>query len=238
MKKLILTCFLVLMISNISAIVINEVEMNPLDGSDGKEWVELYNDKNEAINISGWELHDGVKKRHSIPEGTIIEKNDFYVIELSSAVLNNDGDFVILYNNEGNEIDRTETLKDSKWSLETWQLCDSWEFLEATKGEKNKCETKEEESELPSEQNEKIINDTIEEFGEEVDVNKENGFVEGGGGGGGITSKVIQLTPKDIKSEENIESLDKTDYVKYGFIGFCILIGVLLILKNKKKSQI
>ena len=53
-----------------------------------------------------------------------------------------------------------------------------------------------------------------------------------------LTPEVISLTPKDIKSEENIESLDKTNYVKYGFIGFCILIGVLLILKNKKKSQI
>ncbi len=52
-----------------------------------------------------------------------------------------------------------------------------------------------------------------------------------------ITPEIISLTPKDIKSEDNTESLDKADYAKYGFIGFCILIGVLLILKNKKKSK-
>jgi len=52
-----------------------------------------------------------------------------------------------------------------------------------------------------------------------------------------LTPEVISLTPKDIKSEDNIESLDKTDYAKYGFIGFCILIGALLILKNKRKQK-
>jgi len=53
-----------------------------------------------------------------------------------------------------------------------------------------------------------------------------------------LTPEIIKLnTPKDIKSEDNIESLDKTDYAKYGFIGFCILIGVLLILKNKRKQK-
>lgn len=53
-----------------------------------------------------------------------------------------------------------------------------------------------------------------------------------------LTPKVISLTPKDIKSEEDKKVLGKKDYAKYGFIGFCILIGVLLILKNKRKNGI
>lgn len=52
-----------------------------------------------------------------------------------------------------------------------------------------------------------------------------------------ITPEIIDLTPKDIKTEENIEKLDKTNYIKYGFIGFCVLIGILLVLKNKRKQK-
>ena len=81
-----------------------------------------------------------------------------------------------------------------------------------------------------------ITQETIEEYVENPNkdllgnIEKENEKTS-------LTSEVISLTPKDIKSEDNIESLDKTDYAKYGFIAFCILIGVLLILKNKRKQK-
>ena len=93
-----------------------------------------------------------------------------------------------------------------------------------------------EEPENETNEEEEIIED---DAGKEDLLNKS---VEDAMGGLGektqtITPEVISLTPKDIKSEDNIESLDKTDYAKYGFIGFCILIGVLLILKNKRKQK-
>ena len=205
--------------------------MNPEDGSVGKEWVELYNNENEAVDISEWEIWDGLKtptRRQIIQNETIIEEGDFYVVELKSSVLNNAGDFVILYNSNEEEIDRTETLKDSEWSYETWQLCDSWEFLEATKEEKNKCETKDE---TLKEITQESIEEYVEEAGDTALQNPDELKNRG------ITPEVISLTPKDIKSEENTESLDKADYAKYGFITFCILIGVLLILKNKRKQK-
>ncbi len=52
-----------------------------------------------------------------------------------------------------------------------------------------------------------------------------------------ITGKIINLTPKDIKTERNIENIDKQNYFRYGFIAFCVLIGILLILKSNKKSK-
>jgi len=225
---------MVLVISLISAVRINEIEMNPEDGTSGKEWIELYNDENEDIDISDWEIWEGIygssgpKKILSIPGGTIIEEGDYYVVKLSSAVLNNKGDFVILYNNNGEEVDKTETLKDSDWSLETWQLCDGWEFLEATKGKKNKCETKEE-----------VVEEEIIEENQEIEEKPEPEELKVVSSGN-ITAEIIKLEPletKDIKSEDNTESLDKADYAKYGFIAFCILIGVLLILKNKRKQK-
>jgi len=238
MKKLILLCFVILLVSNISAIKINEIEMNPEDGSYGKEWIELYNDENEDIDISDWEIWEGIygssgpKKILSITNGTVILEKGFYIIEWGIK-LNNNGDFVILYDSFGNKIDETETLEESSSSTKTWQLCDSWEFLEATKGEKNNCENEEEpEEETDEVVEEEIIEDVIEEKPEPEELKVVSS--------GSITPEVIKLSPlspKDIKSEDNIESLDKTDYAKYGFIVFCILIGVLLILKNKRKQK-
>ena len=85
----------------------------------------------------------------------------------------------------------------------------------------------------------KVNDDELVEDGGESDFarNEEELDEQGPELEGGLT-QVIQLnTPKDIKSEDNIESLDKADYAKYGFIIFCILIGVLLILRNKKRQK-
>lgn len=45
---------------------------------------------------------------------------------------------------------------------------------------------------------------------------------------------VIKLNSKSIKTEENTESLDKINYVKYGFVVFCTLLGLLFIFRKKK----
>ncbi len=39
---------------------------------------------------------------------------------------------------------------------------------------------------------------------------------------------------KDIKSDDTKKKLDKSDWAKYGFIGFCVLLGFLFILKKRK----
>lgn len=49
-----------------------------------------------------------------------------------------------------------------------------------------------------------------------------------------VEREVISLIPKDIKTEENNESLSKGNYSIYGLLGFGILIGVLFLFKNKK----
>ena len=45
--------------------------------------------------------------------------------------------------------------------------------------------------------------------------------------------EVIKLTPKSIKTEDNKKELSKENYVKYGFVIFCILLGFWFILKGK-----
>jgi len=48
--------------------------------------------------------------------------------------------------------------------------------------------------------------------------------------------KIITLNSptKDIKSKDDKKNLDKKDWAKYGFIGFCVLLALLFILKKRK----
>jgi len=92
----------------------------------------------------------------------------------------------------------------------------------------NGYEEEPEEQQLPEEPEEEVVEINEEVIKDYVDTRSKEIP---------LTAEVISLTPKDIKSEDNTESLDKADYAKYGFIGFCILIGVLLVLKNKRKQK-
>ncbi len=161
------------LLTNISALKITEIEMNPLEGKDGIEWIELYNDENSDIDISGWKIWEGVygssgpKIIETMPNGTIIQKKGFYIVEWSTTKLNNAGDFVILYDSNGTKIDETEMLDESESGVKTWQLCDSWEFKLSTKGEENSCEEAEEPVE-EAEEDKETTKEEKEEINEEL----------------------------------------------------------------------
>lgn len=93
--------------------------------------------------------------------------------------------------------------------------------LEKIKSQGLACvETEDDEpSEVESEE-ENIESDVI--TGNEVDMQ------------GNIEKGVIALEPKDIKEDENSES--NTKYV-YGFVLFCIMLGLLFLLKFLKQKQ-
>ena len=95
-------------------IFISEILADPAAGpagdanSDGvasssdDEFVELFNDANEAVDLSGWSLSDALRTRHVFPSGSVLPKQQFLVIFGSNAStgtlsLNNTGDTVTLY---------------------------------------------------------------------------------------------------------------------------------------------
>jgi hypothetical protein len=233
-----------------SSIRINEVEMNP---AEGKEWVELYNEDDEDINITKWEIWEGIsgssgpKKIKNFSEETILGAGEFYVIEFNNK-LNNGGDFVILYNNSIKRIDETPLLDESKNSSKTYQLCNSnWKFLESTKGTENNCV---EDGEEQPENTIESENQTQEETPSEEEKIGEEDIEEGTSEKETITPslikeeiKTVNLTPimlnspnsKDIKSEDNKEIL-KRNLSFYGIITFGIVLGALLLL-NKRKNK-
>lgn len=66
-----------------AVVVMNEVFSRGT--TEDPDWVELYNDSDVEINISGWLIYDsggqsGSKPKKAIPEGTILAARSFYVI--------------------------------------------------------------------------------------------------------------------------------------------------------------
>jgi hypothetical protein len=90
-----------------------------VDGDDAKgEWIELFNPGSNT-NISGWTITDNTKT-FTIPEAVFIRSDAYMILSRDNATifnttgcsslqmtlgLNNDGDYLILKDSEGNEID-------------------------------------------------------------------------------------------------------------------------------------
>ncbi len=107
---------------------INEIMANPDYDEDLNEWIEIYNDGNSSIDIKDYKIGDKlIKGGNSNGSGAIISANYFGIITDSEnrvydnfyfgenivklylegdLVLSNGGKEIILYDNNGNEIDR------------------------------------------------------------------------------------------------------------------------------------
>lgn len=230
---------LVFLLSGVSALRINEVEINPLSGN---EWVELYNDGSSDINLSELQIWEGVygssgPRKIKIHLEGIISEGQYYVIDLnSSSILNNDGDFILLKNLNNETIDEIPKLKElSPATSKTWQLCSSeWKFLEATKGAINSCpiQTPTETQNNSEQINQSVINETITP--NTITQTSSPPILEDK-----VVKQTQELTPinlsKNIKTQNGNEGNKK--YAIYGFIGFCILLTILFVLKGKGRKN-
>lgn len=81
MKKTILTfsCFLCFLLSIHAQMVITEIMYNPPpSGTDTLEYIELYNNTNGPVNISGWHFTEGVT--FTFPANTTVPANGYVVV--------------------------------------------------------------------------------------------------------------------------------------------------------------
>ena len=102
-----------------NSVVINEVEINPLNGS---EFVELYNPTSQSIDISGWSLTPSMTwKQYEIVPNTIIESKSFAAFSYHSSWFKDFGDTISLTNSSGDLIDQTPLLIDQNNDANTWQ---------------------------------------------------------------------------------------------------------------------
>jgi len=100
----------------LGAVVLNEVELNPPQG--GNEWVELYNNGAEDVEIGRWrvEIVDSDPSwtgSISIPKDTSIPPGGFYVAEGTPNWVHDTGrGRAILKTEEGIVVDETHLLTD------------------------------------------------------------------------------------------------------------------------------
>ena len=129
-------------------IVINEFEQDPHSSDSGKEWVELYNNGTESVNISNWELIDGYyKKEVVIPSGATILGKGYYTINWTNgALINSKGENITLYDIAGSEVDKTLTAIDTENDDRCWARVPNgydtdsdtdWEFQQSTRNVSN-----------------------------------------------------------------------------------------------------
>jgi hypothetical protein len=231
-----LMMFLILIIfllSNISAIIISEVELNPAGTDAGNEWVELYNDG--EMSLEGYILVNNDGKNISL-NGNF---SGYYVYTFAKQWLDNSNESVSLYNNS-ELIDKTDLFEDSKNNDLTWQLCDgSWKFVNSTKGQENNCkeEIKENNTIVNNTSNEESINNLTTETPSSVPkTNSNSGTYTPKPEIKTINLTVISLNAQNIKSENNNENLVK-NLPLYGTISFCVLFGALFLLKKIRRKK-
>lgn len=124
---------LIMMISLISGVRVNEIELNPNGTDTGNEWIELYS--NEEINLTGWTLVNN--------DDDVINLNqtfqNYLIINLNKQWLDNTNESVSLFNGSS-LIDSSIVISDSQNNIKTWQYCsDGWNFTDSTKGLENSC---------------------------------------------------------------------------------------------------
>jgi PKD repeat protein len=85
-----------------SDIVINEFVPDPVDGEE--EWVELYNNTEREIDLTGFYIEEGSGAKTFL-NGKIPSKG-FFVIEKIKGYLNNSGDIIFLKDPSGRIIDK------------------------------------------------------------------------------------------------------------------------------------
>ncbi len=86
-----------------TAVTLSEVMACPSENQ--PEWVELYNNADTVISLDKWSLRDVTDTHNTDLSGTI-NANSYFLISLSSAVLNNTGDSVRLFSDQNELVDQ------------------------------------------------------------------------------------------------------------------------------------
>ncbi len=243
----------------VSAFVrINEIESNPFDTDAGNEWVELYSDSGNEINISEWKLFNGEDE----PPFLLVNYSSFsgyLVIVFNKRWLDNDYEKLFLYDGNDNLIDESGNLSDEKNTAKTWQYCDgSWDFADNTKGEENNCvDDSEGGDDNPDINNTDENNDTDENNtdnvgGDNTEINNPSDNEENDPGVSFIpkyygddveknnpNKSIINLNSYSNEGEENNNIIYKSkneiimQYSIYAFALFLIFVIVVLLIKER-----
>jgi hypothetical protein len=119
------------------AVVINEINYNSGKSADSGDWIELYNDSGQEVDLSAWEIRDDDDAhRFELPSGTRLGAGEYLVIcrnlegfkvrfpEVLNSIgdlnygLSSDSDCVRLFDNSGMLIDSVCYTSAAPWPAE------------------------------------------------------------------------------------------------------------------------
>ena len=115
-------------------ITINEVELNPVGGDSGNEWIELYSP--DFINITNFVISSSNGRNMSFNASF----SGYYILITSYNLLTNINNALYLIDNNSALLFSTINFSDSSDDIRTWQYCDgNWTFRDSSKGYENNC---------------------------------------------------------------------------------------------------
>lgn len=113
-----------------SAIIINEILPSPIGPDAEKEWIEIFNQSDFEINLSGWQIKDllGRITVYIFPQGKTIGPREFLILSrpITKITLNNNGDGLKLLQPDGQVIDELtyqEAIRGhsyNRWGKDNW----------------------------------------------------------------------------------------------------------------------
>ncbi len=108
--------------ANHNQVVINEIAWSGTSASGSDEWIELYNNSSETVDLTGWTIEDDGSPSYTIDSG-IIPAFGFFIIEDTEGTISNEeaesiiglslansGDSLVLKDENGNTIDSVNSL--------------------------------------------------------------------------------------------------------------------------------
>jgi len=98
-----------------TGILLNEILPSPEGADETNEWIEIFNQNDFSVDLSGWQISDmvGSTKTYTLPVGTKIIPQGYLVIDrpTSKIVLNNDADGIKLIQPDGKAADEVSYKK-------------------------------------------------------------------------------------------------------------------------------
>ncbi len=107
----------------LAEVKINEILFNPNGIDTGQEWIELYNNSNENVNIGGYELNATSGDYFQFPPNTIIPPHQFIIVWWRKNGINTNNEFFTstngFTNNMGNSYGWVALFKNSEHNKDT-----------------------------------------------------------------------------------------------------------------------
>lgn len=96
-------------------IIFSEILPSPLGPDENEEWIEIYNQNDFDVSLSGWQIQDsfGQTKTYSFPADSVITANSYLIIKRldSKITLNNQEDKLLIINPNQEVVDSVHYAK-------------------------------------------------------------------------------------------------------------------------------